>query len=425
MGTTRTRVSLDDLRGIVGEGHVREAAPEDAVEGVAPQYVVEPGTIEEIGEVMKLADREGLKVVPRGGGTKMFLGNPPTGLDLVLSVARLNEVIEHVPGDQVVRVQAGARLADVQERLAGNNQMLALDREEEGATIGGVVATNSYGPRRLRYATVRDLIIGITVVLPDGTVAKAGSKVVKNVAGYDLSKLLTGSLGTLGIIADANFRLHPIPETSGTVVVKLDDPEAVGEAVQSILHSQILASALELRWEGGSGTLALLIENVEPAVAAQVESASSLLRPHKEPEVLGDAEGNELIGSIRHLLDGDDVKLKIGYMPAGIAEVIGAVTGAAERRGVTARITGHAGNGVTFVGLLGADEEAYAGIVEEVREVLVPKGGSVVVQKAPATLKKRVDVWGPVGDSLLLTRRLKEKFDPRGVLNPGRFVGGI
>ncbi len=425
MGTTRTSVSLGDLRGIVGEGYAREAAPEDAVEGVAPLFVVEPGTIEELGELMKLASREGLKVAPRGGGTKMWLGNPPTELDLVVGVARMNEVIEHVPGDQVVKVQAGIRLQDLQERLAASNQMLAVDPSEEGATIGGIVAANSYGPRRLRYATVRDLIIGITVVLSDGTVAKAGGKVVKNVAGYDLSKLFTGSLGTLGVIADATFRLHPIPETSGTVTVEVNSPQATGEAVQSILHSQILPSVLELRWDGGSGTLAVLIENMEPAVAAQAETASSLLRPYGELRVLDSAEGNELIDSMRHLLDDDEVKLKIGYMPAGLPDVITEVLGAAERRGAAARITGHAGNGVTFVGLSGGGEEAQIGLIEELRGVLVPKGGSVVVQTGPATLKRKVDAWGPLGDRLSLTRRVKEKFDPGFVLNPGRFVGGI
>ena len=425
MGTTRTRVSLEDLQGIVGEGHVREATPGDAVEGVAPHFVVEPGTIEEISELMKLASREGLKVAPRGGGTKMFLGNLPTELDLVVSIARMNEVLEHVPGDQVVRVQAGIRLADLQERLAGSNQMLAVDPSEEGATVGGIVAANVYGPRRLRTGTVRDLIIGITVVLSDGTVAKAGSKVVKNVAGYDLSKLFTGSLGTLGIIADANFRLHPIPETSGTVALEVDSPAAAGEAVQSLLHSQLLLSAIELRWSEGSGTLAVLIENMEPAVAAQVETASSLLGAYGEPRVLDSAGGNELIDSIRRFLEDDEVKLKIGFMPAGLPDVMTAVLGGAERKGVTARITGHAGNGVTFVGLSGGGEEAQIGLIEELREVLVPRGGSVVVQRAPATLKKRVDAWGPVGSSLLLTRRVKERFDPRGGLNPGRFVGGI
>src|SRR5918995_3057509 len=211
MDTRTKNVSLEDLQRIVGEEHAREATSEDAVDGVGPSFVAEPGSVEETSELLRFAAEEGLAVSPRGGGTKASLGNPPRELDLILSTVRMDEVIEHVPGDQVVRVQAGIRLRDLQERLAGSDQMLGIDPPEEGATVGGAVAANSTGPRRYRYGTIRDLIIGITVILSDGTVAKAGGKVVKNVAGYDLSKLFTGSLGTLGVIANANFRLHPRP----------------------------------------------------------------------------------------------------------------------------------------------------------------------------------------------------------------------
>src|ERR671911_2279760 len=250
MDTRTKKVSLEDLQRIVGEDHAREATPEDAIDGVQPCFVAEPGSVEKTSELLRFAAEEGLAVSPRGGGTKSSLGNPPRGLDLVLSTARMNEVIEHVPGDQVVRVQAGIKLQDLQERLTGSDQMLGLDPVEKdaGATVGGVVAANSSGPRRHRYGTIRDLIIGITVVLSDGTVAKAGGKVVKNVAGYDLSKLFTGSLGTLGIIATANFRLHPTPEASRTVAVEVESLEAAAGAAQAIIHSQVEASAVELHY---------------------------------------------------------------------------------------------------------------------------------------------------------------------------------
>ena len=246
MDTTGTKVSLGGLQRIVGEEHAWEATSEDVVDDVPPSFVAEPGSIDEASELMKLADSGGLRVAPRGSGTKMLLGNPPSGLDLVISTARMNEVIEHVPGDQIVRVQAGLKLETLQEQLAGSDQILGIDPPEKRATIGGIIATNSSGPRRLRYGTIRDLIIGITVVLAGGTVAKAGGKVVKNVAGYDLSKLFAGSLGTIGLIATANFRLHPRPEVAHTVAVELSDTKEVGEATQAIMHSQIVSSALEL-----------------------------------------------------------------------------------------------------------------------------------------------------------------------------------
>jgi glycolate dehydrogenase FAD-binding subunit len=425
METTGTKVSLEDLQGIVG--HAREATTEDAVDGVAPSFVVEPGSTAEISELMKLASREGLRVAPRGGGTKMYLGNPPTGLDLIVSTVRMNEVVEHVPGDQVVKVQAGIRLEDLQRRMSEANQMLGTDPSEKvgGATVGGVVAANSTGPRRYRYGTIRDLIIGITIVLSDGTVAKAGGKVVKNVAGYDLSKLFTGSLGTLGIIADATFRLHPVPETASTVVVDLGNTVAAREAAQSVVHSQVVASAAELDWRGEEGTFAVLIENIEPAVQAQVETVEYLLQSHGEPRVLRGEEATEPIDSIRRTREEAGVRLKIGFEPAGLTDVLDGTLGAAGRREITARITGHAASGVTYAGLSGGDEEAQAAIIEELRQIIVPRGGSVVVQKAPTSLKKRVEVWGPARDKLAINRRVKEKFDPPGILNPGRFIGGI
>jgi glycolate oxidase FAD binding subunit len=413
-------VPLEELRSIVGESHVREATAEDAVEGVEPSLVVEPGSVEETSELMKLAAREGLVVAPRGGGTKMHIGDPPASLDLIVSTARMNEIIEHVPGDQVVRVQAGIKLGELQDHLSGSNQMLAVDPPERGATIGGIVAANSSGPRRYRYGTIRDLIIGITVVLHDGTVAKAGGKVVKNVAGYDLSKLFTGSLGTLGIIATANFRLHPIPEATRTVAVEVESPQAARGAAQAIVHSQVEATAVELHWSEDSRLLTVLVESIPAGVEAKAETASFLLRPFGEVRELSD-------GEVELLPADDEVVVKVAAPPAGLAEVLGSVLGAAERRGLAQpRVTGHAASGATLVALSGEEEEeAHALFVEELREIWVRRGGSVTLQRAPLALKNRVGTWDNGGDYLGLIRRVKEKFDPRGGLNPGRFVGGV
>ena len=421
-------VPTEELQGIVGEEYVREASAEDAVDGVEPVLVVEPATIEETSEVMKLASREGLAVSPRGGGTKMGLGNPPREVDLILSTARMDGIIEHAPGDQIVRVQAGLKLQDLQESLAESDQMLGVDPPEEGATIGGIVAANSSGPRRLRYGTVRDLIIGIKVVLADGTVAKAGGKVVKNVAGYDLSKLFTGSLGTLGVIAEANFRLHPIRETARTVVVRVDDPEKIAGVAQDLTHSsfsQFVLDALEMRWERESGAVVALFEGIEPAVEAQASTAADVLRSHGEVHVLGEDDGEAFWEDFaRRPWSEGAVGLKVGAPPADLSAVFDSILGAASRAGAEASISGHAGTGVTFVGLSGG-EDRLVEVVEEIREIRVRRGGSVVVQEAPLAVKERLDVWGQVGDYLGLTRRVKEKFDPGYTMNPGRFLGGI
>lgn len=427
MDTSTKNVSLEDLQKIVGEEHAREATEEDVVDGVAPSFVAEPGSTEEISELMKLASEEGLTAAPRGSGTKMDLGNPPRDLDLIVSTARMNEVIEHTPGDQVVRVQAGLKLQDLQEQLASADQMLGIDPPETraGATVGGIVAANSSGPRRYSYGTVRDLIIGITVVLPDGTIAKAGGKVVKNVAGYDLSKLFTGSLGTLGVIATCNFRLHPKPEASRTVAVEMSDTLSAGQAAQAIVHAQLVPSAMELHWSEEQKLLSILIEGIPPGVEAQAETTSYLLKGFGEVRTLSDEEVEDLGPLDPPGAGNEEVAIQISAPPAELTGVLDSVLGATERRGVSPRITGHAGTGTTYVALSGGDEEARVHVVEELREIWVRRGGSVVVRKAPPSTKSRLEAWGPVGDYLGLLRRVKDKFDPGGNLNPGRFVGGI
>jgi glycolate dehydrogenase FAD-binding subunit len=302
--------------------------------------------------------------------------------------------------------------------------MLAIDPPEMGATIGGIVAANSSGPRRYRYGTIRDLIIGITVVLHDGTVAKAGGKVVKNVAGYDLSKLFTGSLGTLGFIATANFRLHPRPVAARTVAVEVAGPQQAQAAAQAIVHSQVEATAIELHYDGDEKLLTVLLESIPGGIDAKTETASFLLKQFGEVRTLSDEEADQL-GPLTTPQVADEVVLKIGAPPADLSAVLESILGAAERKGLGhPSITGHAGTGVTLVGFSGENEADAAGFVEEMREIWVRRGGSVTLQRAPLTLKQRVSTWDNGGDYLGLIRRVKEKFDPRGGMNPGRFLGG-
>lgn len=418
------KVSVESLQEIVGKKHVREAKSEDAVEGVEPSFVVEPGSIEEISSVMKLAYAEGLAVAPRGSGTKTHLGNPPRELDLIVSTARMNEVIEYVPGDQVVRVQAGIKLADLQKKLGESKQMLAIDPPEEDATVGGLIATNASGPRRYSYGTVRDLIIGIRIVLADGTIAKAGSKVVKNVAGYDLSKLFTGSLGTLGVIAEANFRLHPVRDVSRTVVAEIDGgPQEIHAAADAVVRTQAEPTAIELRYEEDEKLISVLLESIEGGIEAKVQTISHVLGSHG---TVRDPQDGDQLGDTLPSAEEEDALVKISAPPAELTAVLDSVLGAAERRGLNhPKITGHAGTGVTFVGLSGEDVGAKAETIGELREIWGRRGGSVVLLGAPRELKEKVGVWGPPRDDIGLMGRVKDKFDSRVIMNPGRFVGGI
>ncbi|HZD69103.1 MAG TPA: FAD-binding oxidoreductase, partial [Actinomycetes bacterium] len=210
----------------------RPAGAADAVDGVQPEMVVTPATVEEARDALREATARGRRVVCRGGGSKLGWGSPPAGAEVVLDTTALDRVLEHAEGDLIVRAEAGVRLDALQEALSKARQFLALDPPEPGATVGGIVASGASGPRRLRYGTARDLLIGITVVLSDGTTAHGGGKVVKNVAGYDLGKLFTGSFGTLGLIAEVTFRLHPSPDALAGVALEVTDPAVAGAATQ-------------------------------------------------------------------------------------------------------------------------------------------------------------------------------------------------
>jgi glycolate oxidase FAD binding subunit len=417
------------LEGLERDDLVRPATGADAVDGVQAELVAEPASVEEASRVLTAASRAGKKVVVVGSGSKLGLGNPPERLDLLVSTRRLHRVLEHAAGDLVVKVEAGARLADLQAALAPSGQWLALDPPEPGATVGGVVAANASGPRRLRYGTVRDLIIGITVVLADGTVAHAGGKVVKNVAGYDLSKLFCGSLGTLGLIAEATFRLHPRPAAAAVVTLQVERTEQLGEAVRRLLRSTLVPSAIELTWYGRPGLLTVVIEGIRPGVEAQAAAAAELLGEAGETEVLGPGGTEAALSRLGALpWEKAEVGIKVAVPPA---ELPGALTGLWTGWLGHGRMAAHAGTGVLEVGLEGPDPgnpdqvEAFAGAVAKARAALAARQGTLVVAEAPPALKRAVDVWGPPGDAVELMRRVKRQFDPDRQMSPGRFVGGI
>jgi glycolate oxidase FAD binding subunit len=236
------------LAGIVGGQNLRTAAEADRVCGLLPRFIVEPETEQQLAAVLALANEAGLALIPRGGGTKLDWGNPPSSADIILSSARLNRVLEHAWADLTVAVEAGCTIAVLQETLAKHGQRLAVDvLWPERATVGGILSTADSGALRLRFGALRDLIIGITLALPDGTLASSGGKVVKNVAGYDLPKLATGALGTLGVITRAVFRLHPLPWMASTMTSVTCLASESRRLFAQILDSQLAYSALQVR----------------------------------------------------------------------------------------------------------------------------------------------------------------------------------
>jgi glycolate oxidase FAD binding subunit len=408
----------------------RPGAAPDAVRGVVPSYVAEPATVAEAAEAMRIAAAQGLTVVPRGAGTRLGWGAPPGSGDLVIDTTRLDRVIEHAAGDLVVKVEAGVPMDRLAEVLAASGQRLAVDRPLAGSTVGGTLATGAAGPLRLRYGTARDLIIGVTIVRADGSVAKSGGKVVKNVAGYDLGKLFTGSYGTLGLIVEAAFRLHPLPAAGRYVITTAAEARAAGQAVQAVLHSSVVPTAVEIDAPpDGPLTLAVLIEGVIESLPARTEEVVRLLgRPGQggpggqggQPAAAEREEPPDWWGRYPA-----DILMRVVAPPAALPDVIDKVRDSADRSGAAAHLRGSAGAGVYDVGLpAGTEPGAAVRLIESLRPELAVFGATLVAVNIPEEVRTQVDQWGPV-PSLPLMRRVKDQFDPGHRLAPGRFVGGI
>jgi len=387
--------------------------------------------------LLRLASEEGLAVVPRGTGERMALGNLPARVDLVVDLSRLSELLEYEPDDLTVTVQAGITLEALAARLAVRRQFLPLDPLiGTPRTVGGVLAVNDAGPLRFRYGTARDLLLGVRFVQAGGTLTWGGAKVVKSVTGYDVPKLLVGSLGSLAILAELTLRLHPIPEAEGHWLVGFPSVERAGEFLATILDSSLQPSRLELL-SGAVLTdlglpppraaVAVTVGSVPEAVRSQGDALADLARRHG-------AGGHAPIAAdlwprLGRVLGTDgDVLLKVSTLPALTAGRLSLIEALATPLGVTTRMVAEAGNGVLRIRLGGrlSAEEWERGVVRPLRELVAPEGGSVVVEAAPRALKERLDVWGPIEPgALAIMKRLKAEFDPRGILNPGRFVDRI
>jgi len=409
---------LAELERACAGGHVRPAEAADAVDGALPSHVATPAGTGEVAAVVRVAAEHQLSLVARGSGTKLDWGNPPRAVDLVVDLSGMRRVVEHATGDLVARVEAGTPLAAFQEVLSGAGQRLPVDELVPGTTIGGLVATGCCGPCRMLHGAVRDLITGLTFVRADGVVAHSGSKVVKNVAGYDLAKLLTGSYGTLGIVTEVIFRLRPVAPHRRYVVATFDDEGALTAPLGAMLGSQVAPSALEVdrALPGGPVTLAALVEGREAGVTARAEAAAGLLGRSAAASDLPPARWGTLPGPTTV-----KVSAGVGATPA----VLASLRGLAAEHGCSPAVRGSAGVGVLFVGLgPEAEVRAVAGLVGALRDRLEGLGGSAVVLRAPSEVKAALDVWGPV-KGLDLMRRVKAQFDPEQRLSPGRFVGGI
>ena len=407
-------------------GKLHPARETDVVAGTQPQMVVEPESEEEVAAVLAFASREGLKVLPRGGGTQLTFGLPPTGGDIILSMARLNQLIELAPHDMTATVQAGMTLNDFQAQLASAQQWLALDAVlKPAATIGGIIATNASGARRLRFGGVRDQIIGVRVVLSDGTIARGGGKVVKNVAGYDLPKLFTGSLGTLGVIVAATFRLYPQTSASRTVVLSTRDLASLCDLALRILNSTLVPTLVDIFSPSEPNQAYRLVTRFEMGEEAAEQQAQTLtdMTQNMDARLLSNDEEEQFWTEIATTPDRDAMMLtiKASILPSETLQWLTGLQSLAQKTGLSVDWRAHAGHGLIFATLTG-DDDMLISAVTELRQQATGLRGSLVVTDNPALLP--LDPWG-TPSALNVMRRLKERFDPTATLNPGRFVGGI
>ena len=429
---------------IVGAAHCLMGSDRGpfVVEGRTPAAVVFPGSVDEAAAVVRTAAGAHVPVIPWGGGTAMSLGAPPPDGALVVATRRLARLVEHEPGDLTVTVEAGSTLEALQTALGQRGQWLPLDPPQPArATVGGVLATNAAGPRRHGYGTARDLVLGVRVIGADGALVKAGGKVVKNVAGYDLAKLYIGALGTLGLVVDVTLKLRPRPEAEEVVAAAFADISGAARAAAALLGTPLSPHAVELTAPAAghaavpAGAAALLVgfDGLPATVGWQGDEAARLLRGAGATDVhrLPGPAGEAALAAPRDLAATTPNALAVaeaGVPPADVGDYLGAAQTMARTNGLHLGASAHAGEGILTLVLAAQgkpDGRAAIRVLAALRERARAGGGHLTLQQAPLGVKEAVGAWDPPGPALGLMRALKARLDPQGVLNPGRFVGGL
>jgi glycolate oxidase FAD binding subunit len=400
-----------------------------AVDGIEPAWVLLPASAPQAGQALALCAAHDLAVVPAGLGLRLAQGRPPTRVDAVLSTSRMDRIIEHAADDLTLTVEAGATLAAVNATLRASGQWLPLDPALPGeTTIGGLLAANLAGPSRQAFGTVREWLLGLRVALADGTIVKSGGRVVKNVAGYDVHKLLVGSFGTLGVVLEASFKLQPLPEATRVLAFTSPDMELLFRLGSALADSASPPRFAEVVVEGDGPSrlitgFAGLVEEAEDGFSRAAATAAGLgVDPAQEPS--GEDGLRDLIDAFERPRDGA-VVLRAGVRREAACGWLANALEVARPIARSVRAHGHAGIGVARVRLDAPDPERLPDLVAALRGGAVRGGGYVVVEAAPTGWKNALDVWGPPGAGFALMKSVKAAFDPRGLLAPGRFVGGI
>jgi glycolate oxidase FAD binding subunit len=474
---------VNGLTGILGEDLIKiesDILTGYAVDGVMPKAVIFPRNTQDVSEAVQFANREDLAIVPWGSGSKMSMGNPPKRLDLVICTSRMNHMIDVDTSNLTITVEAGVKFRDIQARLATEEdrcylpledlvteaeEVICSDRSHSGcflpidpscshtATIGGVVATNAAGPRRLLYNLPRDMILGVRVVAPNGDIVGAGGKTVKNVSGYDISKLMVGSMGSLGILCEMTFKLLPLPEKMETLLLFFDSFSEASDLANRIFETTLLPAAVEVMNSTAFANLRMdAIPEVDPntyvvAVAFEAfqEAVERMVTDIKDMAMASGVKTNASIKDHAHLRfwlavsDLDPtlvgkfpglIKAKLNYRISEWKGIFEFAHKTLAQNGIEHTILAHAGSGICLINLLmdprsdGLVDRAV-GVMGQLLERSRKAGGNMIIQRAPTRVKNRLNVWGESGSDFIVMKRLKGQLDPSGMMCPGRFVGGL
>ncbi len=449
---------LSRLKEMVGEPQVirdPDKLKACALDGKKPKIIVSPRTIDEVSKVVAYANQQHLAIIPRGNGTKISMGGIPKNVDIILSTGGMNRIADSDCENLTLSAESGITLSEVQKTLAkiGKGYFLPLDPPfTEKATLGGIIATNSSGPRRLLYGTARDLIIGTKAVFPNGDIVVSGGKTVKNVSGYDMCKLLIGSYGTLGVLCEMTFKLLPLPEKEATLLLPFAKIEEADDLIRELRGSQLIPSSIDIlnavairkmnysisMPSNGHYVVAVGLEGVKESIDRQASEMGEIGKKHG---VLGamtlDSEKHRTFWiALRDFSCGlaqeypNSIVLKSNFLISKSGAMVRSYEKVTEEFGIDSAFISHAGNGILYSYLLAgrnfrAKVKSFVEAIGKLTSEAVNNGGNLVVESAPLLIKKQVDVWGVSRNDYPVMRRLKEQMDPVGILNMGRFVGGI
>ncbi|MFC7392914.1 FAD-binding oxidoreductase [Scopulibacillus cellulosilyticus] len=436
---------ISDLRTIVEEDQLKEGDFPHQL-GNNGLYHVFPRSENEIAAILKYANQNGKKIIPVSGGTKRGFGGTTDKADILLSLSQFKGILEHTTGDLTMTVRPGTTIKEMMDYLANRGQMIPIDPAwPEHATIGGVISANDSGPKRLKYGSARDFVIGLRVVYPDGRVIRTGGKVVKNVAGYDMNKLFVGSMGTLGVISEVTLKLRPLPKYKSLIVLTFSEEQMkeIHPFMASVLNSVIEPVTLEcltpdLTYQllgERAYALAVTFEDREKAVRYQENWLKANMPQNWNCHIFRQKEAKDWWGtfsrigpngSLENVTDQGNVKiaLKVGSKNSDVFTILEYCHRLGKSDGLDVEAHGGMGHGISRVYLEGDDETLIAS-VEKIRQFVEQKKGYVVVQHSPLKLRQRLNIWGEKPNYFSLLEGIKRAIDPNGVLNPNRFVGGL